>query len=341
MCLLSNSLTSDGANMLVNSTGMSLPNFQNTTREMMRYITYCNISLYYLIPVHSKRLFANAVWGNKGIDFSEIYRDGIAKMYGTPATTLNFNSSSSRKVFDSYLYDYSEGLLTDSRYPLNKNNKFQITNDFYFYAAWHYCFNPDNTYDAPFKGMTATRNVPTMHGKIFGRVLEDDRYTVVRLGFSTYKDEAMFIILPKEGVDIFDIADELTYEYIPTMMLNFSPYNIELSLPRITLDKETNVADAIYKMSDINDNTTFSIDKNVTNKDISFNGLGQQMTHHAVYNFVEDGCLGKYTNWYQDNPRLDSDMPVVNIAIDRPFMFVAMNVAYNIPLLAGIVTDVE
>lgn len=183
---------------------------------------------------------ANAVWYRQSFSIKPTYLDAMRSDFDARIEGLDFGAPSALETMNQWASDNTNGKIDQVLTEISPNAMFFLMNALYFKGMWTEQFKPEKTYNAPFTPDDGTPiNVPTMHGHIPVKAVENDGYKAVEL-FYGRKNFSMVIVVPDESLDTFvqqldagqwsEITDNLDSQ-LQTM-------DMDVSLPKFSFEYE-------------------------------------------------------------------------------------------------------
>ena len=209
-------------------------------------------------------VIANALWVNQGLklapDFVRIAHD----FYDAPAKNLDFrDASGAANTINQWVETTTQGKIKTlfSAEDLSGPPPADVVlaNAVYFKAAWQTPFDEKDTMPKPFTLESgAQKTIPTMHQTVLlgeeGDVnyYKGDGFAMASLlydGGSTHTYRSMILLLPDAPDGIGKLLAELTPENWKAWQKKLSSHvEMDLSLPRFTLEYETSLIPSLTQM---------------------------------------------------------------------------------------------
>lgn len=190
----------------------------------------------------------------------------------------------------------------------------------YFGSNWENKFNVKNTYDTKFLKQSKQINIKMMHQHNSFKYYETNIYQSIELPYEN-GDFVMNIILPK----INSSNSILTMDNITAIIINSSFQQIDLHIPKFTLNYKTNIAE-ILKQNGIND--LFNDKCNLT-KLSTDNFHISEITCETIIDMNESCSKCEFI------PNVDKQKLIL-FKCDKPFYYIFRQKSTGMILLAGL-----
>ena len=261
---------------------------------------------------------ANAVWGQVGFPFLDIFVETLETYYGSGVQPLDFaaDPEAARKIINDWVAENTEDKIKDILAPgsIKSLTRLVLANAIYFNAAWLFPFNEDATADAPFTLLDGSQVDVQMMSQRAARIpyLDGDGYQAVSMPYTGNAVE-MTIIVPDAG-NFDEIEAGLTAEFIENASTSASIHDVNLSMPRY--DFKTDL-DLVAILPGMGMPAPFS--------DADFSGINQggglfisSAVHSATIAVDEKGTEATAATVIAMD---ESAMEQAEVTLDRPFIF--------------------
>ena len=184
---------------------------------------------------------ANAVWGQKGLDYLPDYLKVLAESYGTGIQIVDYmkNATDAEKIINNWISEQTAGQIPKIVENLDPHTRLVLANAIYFNAAWSYPFIEAYTENEPFYLLDGREEeVPMMQQKNYFRYAEGSDYQAIELDYIGEPPVAMVILLPREG-QFPEIEGQLTSAWIHRVLDDFRWREVILTMPRFRFDSPT------------------------------------------------------------------------------------------------------
>jgi len=190
----------------------------------------------------------------------------------------NGNSKAIVRKVNDYIDKNTRGLIKDvvSDGDIDVSTIMVLINTVYFKADWLHEFPHENTYKAPFKGLTGTVNM--MRQKNRFNYHENNKLQLLELAYKN-KDYVMGIILPKGNNEL----PKLSNNEFNKLVDNLTDEEVEVYLPKFTHRKNVQLVPVLQKLG-ITD-----LFGSKANLDIADNAYVSKIIHEAVVIVDEKG----------------------------------------------------
>lgn len=144
---------------------------------------------------------ANSVWLRQGFPVKPSYLSFVGSAFDATARTLDFSSPSAAPTINAWVAERTRNRIpTIVEPPIDPATMAYLINAIYFKGDWRNGFDPADTRNGPFAGLSRTAPVPLMRQDGEFSYAEASDHQVVELPYGGGAF-AMTLVLPAEGVD--------------------------------------------------------------------------------------------------------------------------------------------
>lgn len=278
---------------------------------------------------------ANSIWVDDNFSLRNRYVDLLEKDFDAFITTQNFADPATVKAINNWCSENTEGKITKIIDELGRGTVMVLMNALYFNAPWEYAFDPAQTADKVFHGISGDSKVPMMTRKARFMYAEYQGCQMVRLPYNGER-YAMYIVLPPAGMDVNSIIPYISESAYDAAMEMLSAGEVIVEMPKFKLEASLLLNDALEKMGI---RTAFS-------GAADFRGISEmgplalsQVQQKCYIDVSEKGTEAAAVTIAQ--VRLTSVAPsmVRKMTIDRPFLFFISDAQTDNILFAGKIVD--
>lgn len=290
-----------------------------TTREELNNLSRMLVDELLNIDSQVIMKVSNSIWTKPGYGVKQSFADEVMKQYNAPCTPVAFWEKESEDIINGWVKEATDGLIREvhKASPNNVLTLFQFYNALYFNGEWVYQFNKDKTVKKDFKNLDGSNvNVPMMHGETDVINLHDDDRSIIGLPFgnSAYR---MFFILPDRGKDFKRNIAEFDYEKWSDYKDLFFYSDVTMSVPRVELDCNVEMTDALAGMGlDFNGTDGVPVG-NMFEDEITADKI--KVSQACYFKIEEVGVKAAAVT--QISGDFAAAEPIKKFEIDRPFMF--------------------
>lgn len=185
---------------------------------------------------------ANGVWLGADLKLQPAYQAQLVKAFNAEAGSADFSAPQTVNDINQWFAERTAGLIPRMLESLDPATRLVLGNALHFKGTWRESFDPAQTRESAFHAPGGERMVQTMHG-VFpsGRYLETGNAQVLALPFGLGNFE-MLVALPAPGV----APESLLAPDAPwSRAEGWAVREVELALPKITLDSGGSVREAL------------------------------------------------------------------------------------------------
>ena len=278
----------------------------------------------------------NAAFLNENMTFHKEPLDVLAKSYYASSYQVSMGSKAADEAIAAWLNEQTNDLLTEDTGAIKTKERdlLRLYNTIYYKAGWQDTFESSRTETDTFTAADGSKQqVDFMHRTDEGTYRKGEGYTAAprRLKYGR-----MVFVLPEEGVTPESLLardgflTELTGEY--------SMADVVWSVPRFDVKSSVDLKDILKALG-----VTDAFDENVADfTPLTDSGaVVSSVMQAARVKIDEDGVeAAAYTEIVADTTAAEEPPPVVEMNLNRPFLFVILNDA-NVPLFVGTVQTIE
>jgi len=190
---------------------------------------------------------ANALWADQHFTLAPDFVKLCKSAFDAQAATLNFADPKAAAEINDWVKTNTNGKITNIVTPdAVKKAAVLLTNAVFFAATWRTEFDPSATADAAFhKADGSSKTLPMMHqSRLTGAYRSGAGFEGAML---RYKESGIFFyaLLPQPGHTPKDVLASLDPDHLTDLPAEF---DLDLKLPRFSLDFEASLVDDLKKM---------------------------------------------------------------------------------------------
>jgi len=276
----------------------------------------------------------NAIWGQKDYSFLPAFLDVLAQNYGAGLRILDFTNETekSRLAINQWVSDQTEGRIEDliPQGAIDAWTRLVLTNAIYFNAAWEYPFDENVTADGPFYLLDGGQvTVPMMkQAESFGYT-DGEGFQAVELSYDG-GELSMVILLPEVGH--FQAFEEgLEAPQVDDIIGGLHVAHVTLAMPKFEFDSEFSLKDTL---ADMDMAIAFSGAADFSGMTGASDLYISEVLHKAFVSLDEAGTEAAAATAVVMK---ETGMPteLVEVTIDRPFIFLIRDIETGAILLVG------
>jgi serpin B len=280
----------------------------------------------------------NAIWGQKGYTFLQDFLDTLAENYGAGLRLLDFKNAPepSRITINDWVSDQTEGRIKDLIPPdaINTLTRLVLTNAIYFNAAWQDAFEKGNTRDDTFYLLDGSETkVPMMHQTEHFNYTEGNNYQAVELPYDG-RELSMLVLLPKSG-QFTSFEDSLDAGLLSGISQALENKKVALTMPKFEFTSDFSLKTTLSEMGMP---MAFSGDADFSGMDGKRDLSISDVIHKAFISVDETGTeAAAATAVIVGATAMPPGEPeqIVNMTIDRPFIFLIRDIQTGTILFIG------
>lgn len=278
---------------------------------------------------------ANALWGQVGYHFEDLFLDVLARNYGAGMNIVDYVSAPGQAIdlINGWVEKKTEGKIKDILSPdsIDENTRLVLTNAVYFNAAWRTPFEAANTAPGAFTTQAgASVQASMMHGYLDAPYGEGADYAALELPYDG--DElSMVLILPKE-LDTFEAT--LDAPRLGEVLGSLTEHSVDTRLPKFKFESKFGL---VKTLDALGMGVAFSAAADFS----GINGKGGLVITDVIHqSFVSVNEAGTEAAAATAVIVGDTSLPEpAAITFDKPFIFVIRDIATKAVLFVGRVSD--
>jgi serpin B len=190
---------------------------------------------------------ANALWSDTKLPLSLGFVQSCRNFYEADATTLDFNQPATADMINDWVKKKTQGKIASIVTPgMVRESKAILTNAVYFRGKWQYQFSKAETQEGAFHlANGGQKKISLMHRSPLPEAYrKGNGFEAAVLPYESSRIE-MYAILPAPGKSPEEVLATLSLE---KLLSSFSVDELDLRLPRFTVDFSATLKDALTHM---------------------------------------------------------------------------------------------
>lgn len=288
----------------------------------------------------AKLAIANSIWFADRSDFS-VREDFLKKdvsWYGADIYKLPFNDAAVKEI-NSWVSKNTDKMINKIVQNLDPNDRMMLINAICFDAKWSLKYEKDNVADKDFTLADGSRQTARMMYSEENEYYEGEGYT----GFAKYYEGGAYKfvgILPDEGTSLNDFAASLDGSKLSSILNKEKSHTkVRAGLPQFTHEYETKLNDTLQAMG-MADAFTNAADFSPMSSDTDLYISG--VVHRTYIEVNDEGTrAAAVTGVTMAAKSVAIAEPIKTVILDRPFLYMIVDSANNLPIFIGTVNSVE
>ncbi len=285
---------------------------------------------------NAKLSLANSIWfRDQGFTAEKAFLQTNADYYGAAAYKSPFDTQTVKDI-NHWVKENTDGMIDKVLDTIDPETMMFLINTVLFDAEWKEIYNKDSIYDGIFTALDGTRQTVSMMHSTEGLYLDDGKATgFIKEYASGYSFAAL---LPKEDVTLAEYVSSLTGEGLLSTLEQAKRTHVVAAMPKFNYQYEIRMNDALKSLG-----MTLPFDGEAAD----FTAMG-----HADYGNLFIGSVIHKTNITVDargtkagavtaiSMKTEMAEPeTVSVTLNRPFVYVILDNATNLPIFIGTVTN--
>jgi len=279
----------------------------------------------------------NAIWGQKGFDFSPQFLDILAQNYGAGLRILDFinQTEQSRITINDWVSEQTEGRIKDliPQGVIDQLTRLVLTNAIYFNAAWADQFDEKSTADGVFHAPNGGVTVPMMKQTGSFAYAEGDNYQAMELPYDG-NELSMVILLAREG-QFGAFEKSLDWTTVKDITGELQNRQVALTMPKFEFESSFGLKKTL---TDLGMGVAFTSDADFSGMDGKRDLFIQDVVHKAFVSVDENGTEAAAATAVIVGLTAMPAEPV-EVRIDRPFQFLIRDIQTGSVIFVGRVLE--
>ncbi len=289
----------------------------------------------------SKLEIANSIWFRDDENRLTVEKDFLqtnADYYGADAYKSPFDDTTLTDIND-WVNENTDGMIDKILDEIDPNAVMYLINAITFDAEWQTVYNKQSVYDGEFTNISGQKQTVTMMHSEEGQFISDGKAK----GFIKPYNGAKYIfaaLLPNEGVDLYDYISGLSADTLQSTLKNVKYCDVVATMPKFSYEYslKMNKPLADHGMVD-----AFDVSKADFTK-LGRSSWGNIYVHDVIHKtFISVDELGTKAGAVTKVEMRDecAIWPRETVTLDRPFVYMILDNATNLPIFMGVVTEIN
>ncbi len=284
-----------------------------------------------------KAQVANSIWVKNGLNVEKPFLQKNADYYAAEVYESDFDKNTVKDV-NLWVKEHTDGMIEKIIDNIDSQTVMMLINSVLFEAEWQNIYYSENVVESPFKTYSDGEKQVEMMRSTESRYIKGEN---ARGFIKNYKDAkySFAAILPDDNIDIYDYVESLSAASLSDIINYSENGTVVAGLPKFSFEYSLTVNDVLKSLG-----MKLAFDTNKADfSKMATSGLGNIYIGEVVHktNIIVDtkgtkaaavtrvnmDCTGAYVE-----PK--------EVILDRPFIFMILDNATNLPIFMGIVTDI-
>ncbi len=276
---------------------------------------------------------ANSIWFRniEGFTVKNDFLQKNANFYSADAFKTPFDDSTVKEI-NGWVKKNTDGMIKEVIDEIPDQTMMYLINALCFKGEWERIYETGNIFNRPFTDIDGTKKQVEMMSAFESVYLEDDSSK----GFIKYykgRKYAFAALLPNGNID--DYISSLSAEKISGLLQNQKPTNVYAQIPKFSYDYTAKLNDILGGMG---------MEKAFDPNESDFSRISDtklfisNVLHKTFIKVDERGTeAGAITMIAADGTAM---METKEVILDRPFVYMIIDLDYNLPVFIGAVTHI-
>lgn len=287
---------------------------------------------------------ANGMWLDRDTFVLSDFRHAIEDGFQAKVQSLDFaQTEKAISIINEWTSNQTHGKIPKLLEPgdVDSSTRLVLTNALYFKGSWQLPFDVKNTADGNFNtGDGAKIKTKMMEQTAFFSYLDNDNFQLISLPFMKKEEAstpACLILLPKKTSSLAECQKLLTASNLNQWISQLASDKVNLKLPKFTLDERYDLNNTLKSLgmeSAFNEKADFSGIDGMHDLYLS------KVVHEAFFALDEAGVTAAAATSASINiTAAPSTTPPISFIVDRPFLFILVDLQTKLPLFIGMIQD--
>lgn len=191
---------------------------------------------------------ANSVWYRNTFKVQDNFLNVLRQSFNAKVEGLNFSSPTAKDQINAWASNQTNGRIKKVIDQIQEQDVLFLLNALYFKGDWKYQFNPEKTSDAPFylaNGQTKTVKMMRIKEKFKATV--KNNYAAVQLPYANGQYN-LTLLIPSQKTGVNEVIKGMTASTWQDLQNSMNEAQVNVGLPRFTLDYEIKLNDVLKAM---------------------------------------------------------------------------------------------
>ncbi len=271
----------------------------------------------------------------------EAFLEACESIFGAELYSAPFDASTLEAV-NNWVKEHTDGMIEKILDDIDPMSVMYLVNTLFFDAKWDTPYYENNVSEGEFRALSGERQPVEMMHSTEGTYLAGKN----SVGFAKYYERsgyAFVALLPDEGLSLDEFIAGLTAEELRTMLEEPNEQGVVLaSMPKFSFDYSVDLPDALRAMGM---NAAFDAGA------ADFTRMGETAEGYPLYignvihktriEVAEQGTRAGAATLVEMNCGSAFNPEVHEVVLDRPFVFMIMDMNAMLPLFIGTLTSVN
>ncbi len=288
----------------------------------------------------AKIQIANSIWfrdDENRLTVEKQFLQTNADYYGAAAYKAPFDDSTLNDI-NNWVDDNTDGMIDKILDEIDPNAVMYLINAITFDAEWQTVYAKQSVYDGEFTKINGEKQTVTMMHSEESQYISDGKAT----GFlKNYKGGkySFAALLPNEGIELYDYISGMSADTLQSTLKNVEYGEVIATMPKFSYEYDLKMNSVLAEHGMVD---AFSP------KDADFTRLGRSSVgniyvHDVIHKtFISVDELGTKAGAVTKVEMRDECMlePRMVVTLDRPFVYMIIDNATNLPIFMGVVTEI-
>lgn len=178
---------------------------------------------------------ANSLWAHLGVVPKQSFQKALKEYYLSEFFTRDFSDKSVVSEINGWISDKTRRMIPAMLHSISPQSIMFLINAIYFKGIWAKEFDPELTREEAFTDFKNNKKkAQMMHQNLSVAFRETEEYKAVKLPYGE-GEAAMYILLPREGLDLNKFLDELTKEKWENIIGSMYIEKVDLGIPKFKM----------------------------------------------------------------------------------------------------------
>jgi serpin B len=281
---------------------------------------------------------ANQLWGQRGLEFHDPFLDTLAANYGAGMRLVDYveDAEGARVAINDWVAERTRDRIDELIGPgvLDAMTRLVLTNAIYLKAPWEHPFDESGTQNEPFRLLDGSVvDAPLMRLSQWLPFQAGEGYSAVELPYAG-GELSMVVIVPDTG-QFEAVQARLDGGFLGAVTSDLQPAQVRLRMPKFTFRTQASLSTAL---AELGMPTAFTDAADFSGMTDEEQLLISDVLHEAFIAVDEEGTEAAAATAVI-MAATSAPVDIVDLTIDRPFLFLIQDTETGAILFLGRVLD--
>ena len=286
---------------------------------------------------------ANGIWfkNDPNLAVEESFLQTNADVYGAGIYKTPFDETTLKDI-NSFVEEHTDGMVKDILEEIPKEAVLYLVNALAFDGQWRERYKENQVQPAIFTTEAGEEQEMELMYSEENHYLEHDLATGFLKPYQYYgMDDRYYFaaLLPKEGITVAELAESLDGKGLQSLLANRQPVTVNAAIPKFEAEFNAELSEALKEMgmTDAFDASAADFTAMATCPD--GNIYISKVIHKTFISVAEKGSKAGAATVVEAARECALEREVKRVTLDRPFLYMIVDIETNTPVFIGAQMD--